>query len=207
MGTYYLQKVTNLKNVDGTRYKPRFDKFEIKTTKDMAEHLAKHGFGSEGAMLAAMSNLAQYLTEQLRDGNKVCLDGIGEFSASLALDDFKELTSPNGTPFVRTEGLHIDKISFRPSKGLLQEVNRELHVTRSKFTETVIPERRAYTFDERMSLLDDYFKENRSISIKEYAQLTQLPRTAANAELHKLAAPDGTLSAEGRGSHIRFMKK
>lgn len=208
MAIYYLQKVTNLKNVERTVYKPRFDKFETKTTKDMAKHLAKHGFCSEGFMMGAMSYLAQYLAEQMREGNKVVLDGIGEFSPSLAMEDFHEMTSETGTPFVRAEGLHIDKVSFRPSKELIREANRDLHLTRSKFTDTVIPEERAFTQEERMTLLNQHFQENTSITIKEYAQLTFLPRTAANAELHRLANPnDGILTIEGSGSHIRFVKK
>lgn len=207
MGTFYLQKVTNLKNVEGTHYKPRFDKFETMTVKDMARHMAKHGICNEGSMLAAMSHLAQYLAEQMRQGNKVCLEGIGEFAPSLAMTGFHEMTSEDGTPYVRTEGLHIDKVTFRPSKELISEANRGLHLTRSKLTDTVIPEQRAFTYDERMTLLSQHFEQNTSITIKDYALLTHLPRTAANTELHQLATPTGPLTIEGSGSHIRFVKK
>ena len=208
MATYYLHKVTNLKNVEGTRYTPRFDHYETKTTDDMAEHLESHHYCDQGSIVAAVSHIAHYLAEQLRQGNKVQLDGIGEFAPSLAITGFQEVTPQKGESYVRAEGLHIDKVTFRPDKDLLHKANQGFSATRSQLTSTVIPEQRAFTREERLALLEHHFAENRSITIKEYTALTALPHTAANKELHALATgPDALLTIEGSHTHIRFVKR
>lgn len=208
MATYYLQKVTNLKNVKGTHYKPRFDHYDTKTIDDMAEFLDKHNYCSEGTVKAVMSHITQYLAEQMRLGNKVRWKGIGDFEPSLAMTGYQEVTPEKGEPYIRTEGLHIDKVTFHPDKVLLQEANNGFSATRSHLTANVIPEERAFTPEERLALLENYFQQYRSITIKEYADLTFLPRTAANKELHQLAAgPNSILAIEGSRSHLRFVKK
>lgn len=208
MATYYLQKVANLKNVEGDRYKPRFDHYETKTIEDMAEFLDAHSYCNRGTVLGIMSHITQYLADQLRLGNKVRWEGIGDFEPSLDITGTQTVTPEKGEPYIRVEGLHIDKVKFRPDKELLREVNRDFTATRSQLTGTVTPNQRTFTEEERIALLNQHFAENQSITIKEYTALVDLPHTAAAKELHAMAAsPNATLNIEGEGSHIRFTKK
>ncbi len=208
MPTYYLQKVANLKNVEGERYKARFDHYETKTIADMAEFLDAHNYCKPGTVLAVMSHITQYLADQLKLGNKVRWQGIGDFEPSLDITGTQTVTPEKGEPYIRVEGLHIDKVKFHPDKKLLQKVNQDFFATRSQLTGTVTPNERIFNEEERLALLNQYFTEYRSITIKEYADLTALPHTAASKELHAMAAsPNATLSIEGGGSHIRFTEK
>ena len=129
-------------------------------------------------------------------------------TALCRLMDWETVTPEKGEPYIRVEGLHIDKVKFHPDKKLLQKVNQDFFATRSQLTGTVTPNERIFNEEERLALLNQYFTEYRSITIKEYADLTALPHTAASKELHAMAAsPNATLSIEGGGSHIRFTEK
>lgn len=209
MANYVLQKVNKLKNWETDTYRARFDSYEIKTTDAMIRHLVDHREGSEGQLRAALASFSKYIAEQMREGNTVRIDGVGDFIPTLKMDSWKEVNPENSDgSYIHVEGLRIDNVKLRADKELIRLANTNFHPTRSRFTETITPQNSSENTEERKQMLVDFLQQNRTIRVAEYIEMTGLKHTAACKELNLLTCgDDAILEKEGHTPHIVYKLK
>ena len=100
-------------------------------TRELAEHIARHGIISVGLFEMVVERLKQELAEQLLGGHDLHLDGIGRFSLQLGTkktrgDDgrwhAKTYTSPDE---LTAREVVVEGISFVPDKEMLERLHSQ----------------------------------------------------------------------------------
>lgn len=107
---------------------------ELKTTKhtrELADHIAKHGIISVGVFEMVLERLKREMVEQLLSGNDLHLDGIGRFSLQIGT---RKTKGEDGRWHAKTylnpdeltaHEITIDGITFQPDKEMLDILHSE----------------------------------------------------------------------------------
>ena len=94
-------------------------------TDDLLTYISKSSSLSEPDALAAVRSIAQYLRQQLQEGNSVTLKDIGTFNLSLT-------STPMDTPSdIKGATIKEGKVTFKADKYLRTSAN-DMHFTRFK---------------------------------------------------------------------------
>ena len=203
MSNYYLQKYTNLKNVDTYRYVPRFEKKQMKDTDDLAEELHRRSTLTVADVKAVLAAMTEYIAEEMANGSTLRIDKLGLLKPTLKMESYREVT-PESTDetYIRTHNLYVNSVRLYPDKELLANINRDFAPTRSQLMGTVIPTSTDNAREERTEMLKEYLARHAYINVRAYMELTGLHHTKAVTELKDLAEGDeAILCATGRGSH------
>ncbi len=167
-----------------------------KDSKDLVEHIARHGAYSVGTMTGVLETLKEEIIEWLKDGHNVRIDGLGTFSLSLTA---KEVTDRSD---IRSSSIHVDKVHFRPSHELLKRLRSQASIERVEYGGFQTSSRE-YTTDERWAWLEGYLRDYGSITRMVYCERMGLTGTTASRELKKWVG-EGKLTKEGRHSHVFY---
>lgn len=175
--------------------------FEEPAMKDqqVIERLAKHSCMGEGEVSAVLMNLRHMIEEDLRDGRRVNIPGIGylSLSADLDMDELK----PDSK--VRADYVSMRGIKFRANANLVKEVKRKVHFEKSQYTS------RSYPFSEETlkEKIREYLKTNRSINRRVLEREFYIRKQTALNWLNRLV-DSGFLIKEGaRNSPVYFLAK
>lgn len=173
--------------------------FEEPAMKDqqVIERLAKHSYMGEGEVSAVLMNLRHMIEEDLRDGRRVNIPGIGylSLSADLDMDELK----PDSK--VRADYVSMRGIKFRANTNLVKEVKRKVHFEKSQYTS------RSYPFSEETlkEKIREYLKTNRSINRRVLEREFYIRKQTALNWLNRLV-DSGFLIKEGaRNSPVYFL--
>lgn len=164
----------------------------------------------EGELLGMVSTMIRTMGEILADGYTVSLDGMGNFSLTLGLDDYDRDTPEQhrgGEPNARR--LRVRDVRFKAQQKWVNDINsrcrRRLH--RDEMGESTIhcP---TTTREERIQMALGYIRENGFLRLKDYVSLSGLSRTSACRELRELASDRSVpIISQGRLSHKIYVEE
>ena len=205
MAYYKMQELSGI-GPDGQRPSyPRMAGGRVVTTDELAERACEESTFSAGEVKGILASVCKYLAWHLREGDRVKIDGLGIFSASLGLADDAE---PEVTGVTRrnARSLRVRGVNLRVDKHLVNEMNRGLRLERSPYKPGRSSAR--YTPEERLALAVEHLAAHPYLTVNDYRTLTGLCATPAREELRRWASTPGSgLRASGRGSHRVYVKE
>ena len=160
----------------------------------------------EGDIIRVLMATADHLGKLLGEGYSVTLDGIGNFKATIGLEENKELDTLDGNETKRNaRSLQLKGVNYRADKELIKKARRHCKLEREGIARI---HRSPYTKEERLALALEYLEKHGAMKVANYMELTGLSRTAATLELQEFRR-DVTSGIDfiGRGSAKVYVKK
>ena len=180
------------------RLYPRIVSKGTVTFKDLTEKIANHSGLSKGTILAVMDEIEYWTTHLLSDGYRVQIGNIG--TASVSLKANTEVYDPSD---IHAQSIQFGKIRLTASKKFAKQCYG--NVLRAPAGQKIQRNPKAYSQDERLTLLQSYLEEHAYITLKAYGELTGLPKTTAWRDLNKWVKAHIN-GIEGRAPHRMFVK-
>lgn len=149
---------------------------------------------SPGDVKATLSELTDYIVTNLRDGNRVQLEGLGNFSISLKCKpttDYKD---------VRSQDVSFQRINFLPSVSLTDRL-KTIRLLRNPESRR----KRQLTKEQRMKLLNNKLEKELFVTTPMYRSMTGLSVYAVKKELTELVS-EGVLICN-TSQRVRFYYK
>ena len=167
-----------------------------------------HAFNGmkEGDIIRVLMATADHLGELLGEGYSVTLNGIGNFKATIGLEEDKELDTLDGNETKRNaRSLQLKGVNYRADKELIKKASQHCKLEREGIAR--IP-RSPYSKEERLTLALEYLEKHGAMKVANYMELTGLSRTAATLELQEFRR-DITSGIDfiGRGSAKVYVKR
>ena len=167
-----------------------------------------HAFNGmkEGDIIRVLMATADHLGELLGEGYSVTLNGIGNFKATIGLEEDKELDTLDGNETKRNaRSLHLNGVNFQADKKLVRNASRRCKLERAG---VVRVNRSPYTKEERLQKALEYLEENKVLKVSQYMELTGLAHTTAANELRVFSrdASSGIVSV-GRRPAVVYVKR
>lgn len=160
----------------------------------------------EGDIIRVLMATADHLGKLLGEGYSVTLDGIGNFKATIGLEENKELDTLDGNETKRNaRSLQLKGVNYRADKELIKKARRHCKLEREGIARI---HRSPYTKEERLTLALEYLEKHGAMKVANYMELTGLSRTAATLELQEFRR-DITSGIDfiGRGSAKVYVKR
>lgn len=196
-----MRTMPDIRSDGQTKTFPAFVRSGTVTTEEMARELQARTSFTTGDIKGLLDALAHYIGEQTAEGRAVQIDGLGTFTATLALVEGKERETEGGTKR-NARSVGIRTVRFRPSRHLLSYAQEHLHLERTK------PQKRTLLIAQRVERLAAalaHIAEVGLLRVADYVRLTGLPHATAAKELRTLAA-EGQLGSQGRYAHKIYVK-
>lgn len=167
-----------------------------------------HAFNGmkEGDIIRVLMATADHLGELLGEGYSVTLNGIGNFKATIGLEEDKELDTLDGNETKRNaRSLQLKGVNYRADKELIKKASQHCKLEREGIARI---HRSPYSKEERLTLALEYLEKHGAMKIANYMELTGLSRTAATLELQEFRR-DTTSGIDfiGRGSAKVYVKR
>lgn len=160
----------------------------------------------EGDIIRVLMATADHLGELLGEGYSVTLDGIGNFKATIGLEENKELDTLDGNETKRNaRSLQLKGVNYRADKELIKKASQHCKLEREGIARI---HRSPYTKEERLKLALEHLEKYGAMKVANYMELTGLSRTAATLELQEFRR-DTTSGIDfiGRGSAKVYVKR
>ena len=160
----------------------------------------------EGDIIRVLMATADHLGELLGEGYSVTLNGIGNFKATIGLEEDKELDTLDGNETKRNaRSLQLKGVNYRADKELIKKASQHCKLEREGIARI---HRSPYSKEERLTLALEYLEKHGAMKVANYMELTGLSRTAATLELQEFRR-DITSGIDfiGRGSAKVYVKK
>lgn len=162
--------------VDGkevTYLHARVADFRTVSINDLGECIQRSTSLTRTDLMAVLSEVADRFLEELQQGNRVYLEGIGYFQMTL---DCPSNIQSRGE--VRAESIRFRSVAYTPEKKL---------VKRLRNTKFIRSERSGHTLDysesELTGILTDYFKDHGYITRRELEHVCAMTRSTAYRRL------------------------
>lgn len=207
MAEYEMQE-SNLPNEEGKRILyPRLVLYGQRDSGYIARKLASATTFNPGEVTGLLQALADEIASQLAQGYSVKLEGVGNFTASLALNRGKEReTGEAGSPKRNAQSIGIGSIRFCPDKKWIKQADQQCVLSRSqrKFRRSS----QRYTLEQRKDLAARFLESHPVLTVSAYMELTGLRHNAAAVELKKWASrPGSPLDILGEGKHRIYTRR
>ena len=158
------------------RYHARVVSRQTIDLEDITRQIHERSTLSKGDIKAVLSELRDVVKQGLLDGNNVLLNGIGEYSLTLAAP---KDASPTKT---HAQNISVKRIDFRADRNLRKEIISEAHFERS-LTKNHSAHISLYEVD---SLLIDYFADHTYITRQSFETLCKFTKNTALRHLKRL---------------------
>ena len=186
--------------------------YRLKTTRNIDTkefiHSLHHIFSgmSEGDIVRVLMATADHLAELLGQGYSVTLNGIGNFRATIGLEENKELDTLEVSEQKRNaQSLRLNGVNYRADKELVKKARANCKLKREG---TARIRRSPYSKEERLALAIKYLEAHGAMRVADYMELTGLSRTVATLELKEFRQdPKSGIDFIGRGSAKVYVKK
>ena len=153
---------------------------------------------TKGDVAAVLSELHDIFVSEFHMGHRFYLPEIGYFSMSASL----EMPEDNPDKKITGKEVRINGINFRPEASLLEEVRRDVHFVRTRYTSRSTQ----YTEEKLLAKIKDYIRDNRYISCRAMRSQFGLTQYTAQKWL-KHFCEKGILVKDGTDrSPIYFLK-
>ncbi|MCD7850488.1 MAG: HU family DNA-binding protein [Parabacteroides sp.] len=157
------------------RYHARVVPYGTTDTKRLAEKIHARCTATPADVAAVLSSLTDVIVEELSDGNRVYIEGLGY------LQIVPQCPSIQSTKEIRAESIHFKTVSFRPEialKGRLRTVQFE-RALRKNHSSNVSPE-------QTTALLRTYFAEHDHMTRTDFQRICWFTTSTANRRLKDL---------------------
>lgn len=154
-------------------------------TEDLAKEIQARCSLTTGDILATLVSLSKVITEHLRDGDRVHIEGLGYLQMTLQCPAIK---SPKE---IRAESIHFKSVAFRPEVALKDALKTTSFVRTTRKNHS-----NKYSEIEIDGLLTGHFLDNPYITRQDFQSLCGLTKTTANRRLTQLVK-EGKLKKEG----------
>ncbi len=153
---------------------------------------------TKGDVAAVLSELHDIFVSEFHMGHRFYIPEIGYFSMSASL----EMPEDNPDKKITGKEVRINGINFRPEASLLEEVRRDVHFVRTRYTSRSTQ----YTEEKLLAKIKDYIRDNRYISCRAMRSQFGLTQYAAQKWLRHFCEK-GILVKDGTDrSPIYFLK-
>ncbi|MDO4691834.1 MAG: DNA-binding protein [Porphyromonadaceae bacterium] len=199
MAKYIMAELPDLRG-EGKRIKyPKIQITQRISLQELARKISAASSFTEGDVLGLVALLSDEVAGKVAEGYSVKVDGLGTFTAKLAIRRGAEPEEEGGTKR-NAASIEIGGINFRADKVLVRQANAHCDLSR-----TQAPDRGAIVEDEseRLDLALAYLRKHSALNIRTYATMTGLERTAAGRELRAFRQT-GLLGSIGWGTHLLY---
>ena len=182
------------KNEDKPLMFPRITDSKIVNEQQLAELMASHGTLSRGNAKAALGDLAEVMTDLLREGKTVNIPMFGSFKLSIGTDSEIRPDSDR-----RMQSIVVRGVNFQPDQEFMDAIGRPTYLWRPTTGVAIAP-----TADKLIPQLLTYFKTHDSITREEFERIFGLKRTTAYMRLKELVKTE-VIVAVGNGRETKYM--
>lgn len=161
---------------------------------------------SEADITRVLMAASDHLGRLLGKGYSVTLDGIGNFKATIGLEENKELDTLDGNETKRNaRSLQLKGVNYRVDKELIKRARQHCKLEREGIARI---RRSPYSKEQRLALAKEYLEKHGAMKVADYMEMTGLSRTAATLELQEFRR-DATsgIGFIGRGSSKVYVKR
>ena len=155
------------------RYHVRTTNRQTIASKDLMREAAKYTSVSRADWMGVVEGLIDCLSEQLSEGKRIHINGLGYFSIGIASSESEDKKA------MTRRTVRVTDINFQPEKSFLKSVKSKAHFVRERY--------KSHTADlssiEIDGLLTEYFKDHRSITCTQFQQTCGMTRTTAYRRL------------------------
>ena len=164
----------------------------------------------EGALQGIVDAMVRTMTEVLADGYTISIEGMGNFSLALGLDDYDSDTPEQhrgGEP--NAQRVSVRDVRFKAHRNWVRDINHQCLNRLHRDTEGTRELRRpATTREQRISMALDFIRENGFMRLMDYVQISGLSRTTASRELKELAADKSVpIVTQGSQTHKVYVER
>jgi predicted histone-like DNA-binding protein len=207
MAKYIKQELPDLQQTGEQKVYYRLKSNRNIDTPEFVRSLS-HAFNGmkEGDIIRVLMATADHLGELLGEGYSVTLNGIGNFKATIGLEEDKELDTLDGNETKRNaRSLQLKGVNYRADKELIKKASQHCKLEREGIARI---HRSPYSKEERLTLALEYLEKHGAMKVANYMELTGLSRTAATLELQEFRR-DITSGIDfiGRGSAKVYVKR
>lgn len=155
---YDIYKLRNSQGSGEERKYVRIVQNEPMSAKQLQEKIQQHSSLTKGDVAAVLAELHDFFVEELAMGRRFYIPEIGYFSLSASLEMPEENTDKN----ITGKEVRITGINFRPEGKLLEEIQRNVHLERSRYSN----QSSIFSEAEMLDNLKKYFQHNHFITTR-----------------------------------------
>ena len=154
---YDVYTITNAEGSGEERKYVRLKQHEAMTASELEATIQQRCTLTKGDVAAVFTELHDIVVSEFSMGRRVYVPQLGYFFLFLYLE------MPEDKPDKKVTGkeLRLRGINFRPVGGLLREIEKRVHFVRSEYT----GRSNIYTEEKLWTVLQDFFQENRYLTI------------------------------------------
>ena len=155
---YDVYTIINAEGSGEERKYVRLKQHEAMTAHELEATIQQRCSLTKGDVAAVLSELHDICVEEFSLGRRFYIPEIGYFSMSASLD------MPKDNPDKKITGMEVSitGINFRPEAKLLEQVQRNTHFVRSKYTS----QSTQYTEEKLLAKIKEYLQENRYVTTR-----------------------------------------
>lgn len=175
---------------------PRITDSEIVSEQQLAEKVASYGGLSKGTATAVLDDLANVMTDLLREGKTINLSHLGSFKLSIGTD--AEILPDSKR---RMRSIVVKGVNFQPAQAFMDAIGKPSFQWKPTTGEAIAP-----TADQLIPRLMAYFQTHDSITRAEFERTFGLKRTTAFSRLKELEDM-GMIQTVGNGKETIYISK
>lgn len=162
-------------STEKTRYHARVVTNQTISTDELASKIHTRCTVTTADVKAVLTSLSDVIVEELKNGNRVYIDGLGYLQITLTCPEIET------TDKTRAQSIHFKSVAFRPEVRLKEQL-KDTHFKRAE-NKTHSKE---HTTEDLEKLLTRYFQSHESINRQQFEQLSGFTRTTASRRLKAL---------------------
>ena len=155
---YDIYTIKNSQGSGEDRQYVRLVQHEPMTDKELEAHIQNRCSLTKGDVAAVLKELHDICAQEFSMGRRFHIPELGYFSLSASL----EMPEENPDKKITGKEVRLTGINFRPEADLMNEIERNMHFVRSKYSS----QSTRYTEDNLLAKLKEYFQENRYITVR-----------------------------------------
>lgn len=175
---------------------PRITDSEIVNEQQLAELMAAHGSLSRGNAKTALNDLAEVVSDQLREGKTINIPLFGSFKLSIGTDS--EICPDSDR---RMQSIVVRGVNFQPTQEFMDAIGNPTFQWKPTTGVAIAP-----TVSQLIPQLNDYFQKHDSITREVFERTFGLKRTTAYKRLKELI-DKGVIEAVGSGRETKYVRK
>ena len=178
-----------------TTYQVRHMPDGTMSEKDFLAHLKYHNTYNTIMMQSSLTVLKNEIIEQLRNNKRFRIDGVGTFQMKVGLktkhDEEGNPVKPHYTDpnKIKANDVEVQGVSFTPDPSFVKALKDRVS-TRNKYGRGPAGRNKPYTRQQIITFLDNFIKENHSITRKQMQYALNITEYRAQKWLDELTTED-----------------
>lgn len=195
---YDIYTIKNSQGSGEDRQYVRLVQHEPMTDKELEAHIQNRCSLTKGDVAAVLKELHDICVQEFSMGHRFHIPELGYFSLSASL----EMPEENPDKKITGKEVRLNGINFRPEADLMNEIERNMHFVRSKYSS----QSTKYTEEKLLAKLKEYFQENRYITVRLMRMTFGLTQYSAQKWLNHLCEKGIMVKDGTQHAPIYFLK-